>query len=46
VDSRSTYVGGSSELIERLPADPELEVLPAKREDPLDGVHPGMSIPE
>ncbi len=38
VDGPSTYVGGSAQLIERLRADPELEVLPASLEDPFEGV--------
>lgn len=42
IDAQSTYIGGSADLIERLKADPELEVLPATLEDPFDGVHPGM----
>lgn len=37
IDSSSTYVGGSSRLIERLLDDDLLEVLPASLDDPYDG---------
>jgi hypothetical protein len=46
VDSRSTYICGSEALLERLDSDPELELLPARWEDPLDGVYEGMPLPE
>jgi hypothetical protein len=44
VDAVSTYIGGPAELIERLPGDPAVEALPARLEDPLDGVHPGSAF--
>lgn len=37
IDSSSTYVGGSSRLIDGLLTDPVLEVFPADLEDPYDG---------
>ena len=44
VDAQSTYIGGSVGLVERLLADPEIEVLPAAPKGPFDGVHPGMRM--
>lgn len=38
IDGPSTYIGGSAQLIERLLADPQLEVLPASLDDPFEGV--------
>jgi hypothetical protein len=37
IDSTSTYVGGSSELIDRLLADDGLEGFPAALDDPING---------
>ena len=37
IDASSTYVGGSSALIDQLMADDLLEVLPAELDDPFDG---------
>ena len=37
IDSRSTYVGGSRELVDGLLADDLLEVFPAQLDDPYDG---------
>jgi hypothetical protein len=44
VHAESTYIGGSARLIERLLEDPNLEALPARPEDPFDGIHPGMRV--
>jgi hypothetical protein len=37
IDCHSTYVGGSTALVERLLGDDVLEVLPAALDDPYDG---------
>jgi hypothetical protein len=37
IDSTSTYVGGSADLVDRLLADEGLEGFPAQLEDPIDG---------
>lgn len=38
LDSSSTYVGGSMELIEKILNDPALEAFPAELNDPYDGL--------
>lgn len=42
IDAQSTQIGGSAALIQRLLADPSLEVWPAALDDPFDGPHPGQ----
>lgn len=39
IDSSSTYIGGSRELIERILNDPALEALPADLNGPYDGLY-------
>jgi hypothetical protein len=43
VDARSTYIGGTEELIRTLLEDPELEILPASLDHTVDGMYRGMS---
>lgn len=40
IDAESAYVGGPRSLVDRLRADPHLEVFPASLEDPLDVFRP------
>lgn len=39
IDSSSTYVGGTNELIERILHDPFLEAFPAELDDPYGGLY-------
>lgn len=39
IDSSSTYIGGSKELIEKILNDPSLEAFPADLNDPYDGLY-------
>lgn len=39
IDSSSTYIGGSRELIEMILNDPALEAFPAELNDPYDGLY-------
>lgn len=46
IDASSTYVGGSDKLIERILAEPSLEIFPAELDDPYDGLYVSNAIIE